>query len=146
MSFEVHEKDLMGRIGFLETKSGRITTPALLPVINPTRLVVPPSSIRRMNCECVITNAMITLKHIPDEARSKGIHATLGFDGVVMTDSGAYQLMVYGKLEVNQEEIIEFQEEIGSDLAVILDVPSGGTRNRAEAEEAVKETLFNAEK
>ncbi|MEM1657424.1 MAG: tRNA guanosine(15) transglycosylase TgtA [Candidatus Jordarchaeales archaeon] len=146
MSFEVHERDLMGRIGLLETKSGRITTPALFPVINPTRIVVPPSYIRKMNCDCIITNAMITLKHLPDEARSKGIHAALDFDGVVMTDSGAYQLMVYGKLEISQEEIIKFQEEIGSDIAVILDVPSGGAKNRAEAEEAVKETLSNAEK
>ncbi|MBS7287566.1 MAG: tRNA guanosine(15) transglycosylase TgtA [Candidatus Freyarchaeota archaeon] len=146
MSFEVRERDLMGRIGILETKSGKITTPALLPVVNPTRLVVPPSSIRRMGCECIITNAMITLKRLPDEARSRGIHGALDFNGVIMTDSGAYQLMVYGELDINQEDIIRFQEEIGSDIAVILDVPSGGAKNREEAEEAVKETLLNAEK
>ncbi len=146
MSFEVRERDLMGKIGVLETRSGRITTPALLPVINPTRLVVSPSLIRKMNCECIITNAMIALKRLPDEAKLKGIHEAIGFDGVVMTDSGAYQFMIYGKLDVSQEDIIRFQEEIGSDIAVILDVPSGGAKNKVEAERAVRETLSNAEK
>ncbi len=145
MSFEIRARDLMGRIGILETKSGKVTTPSLFPVINPIRLTLHPSFIeKKMKCKTLITNAMITLKHASNEAREKGIHRFLEFNGVVMTDSGAYQLMTYGNIEASQLEIIRFQEEIGSDIAVILDIPSGGARKKQEAEECVNRTLLNA--
>jgi 7-cyano-7-deazaguanine tRNA-ribosyltransferase len=41
-----------------------------------------------------------------------------------MTDSGSYQLMVYGDVEISNEEIVKFQHEIGSDIIVPLDIPT----------------------
>jgi len=37
-----------------------------------------------------------------------------------MTDSGSYQLSIYGELEVNNKQIVEFQRDIGSDIAFHL--------------------------
>ncbi|VVB90942.1 tRNA-guanine(15) transglycosylase [uncultured archaeon] len=41
-----------------------------------------------------------------------------------MTDSGSYQLSIYGEVEVNNSQIVQFQQEIGSDIGVPLDIPT----------------------
>src|SRR4030043_38392 len=108
MSFEIKDKDLLARIGKLETKSGIVETPLLFPVINPAE---------------------------------KGLHSFLDFDRVIMTDSGAYQILVYGDVEVSPAEIVEYQERIGSDIATILDIPTGWKVPKEHAAETVNETL-----
>src|SRR6266498_6054550 len=40
--FEVRERDGLARIGVLETPHGPVTTPALVPVVNPNRTVIEP--------------------------------------------------------------------------------------------------------
>jgi len=52
-----------------------------------------------------------------------------------MTDSGAYQILVYGGVEVNQEEIVEYQKNIGSDIATILDIPTSWKVSKESARE-----------
>ena len=46
-----------------------------------------------MGFDAIITNAYIALEHYGDTARKKGIHEIVDFDGVVMTDSGGYQVL-----------------------------------------------------
>ncbi len=72
------------------------------------------------------------------------MHKFLDFDGSVMTDSGAYQILVYGDIDVNQKEIVEYQEGIGSDIATILDIPTGWKVTKEQAEITVAETLKRA--
>jgi 7-cyano-7-deazaguanine tRNA-ribosyltransferase len=147
MSFEVREKDLLGRIGRLETKSGQVETPALLPVINPRiQLIKPKDLLEVFGCKALITNAYIIQKQHGSEAVKKGVHQLLGYDGVVMTDSGAYQILVYGDVEIENEEIIHFQEQINSDIATILDTPTGWKVSKNYANGTVKETLRRAER
>jgi len=147
MSFEIRDRDLLARIGRLETKSGIIETPLLLPVINPTVQPILPKTIREeFNCPALITNAYIVKKHFKEEAAQKGIHGFLDFTGVVMTDSGAYQILVYGDVDVNPEEIVRYQEEISTDIATILDVPTGWGVSKRYARQTVNETLSRARK
>lgn len=61
-----------------------------------------------------------------------------------MTDSGAYQILVYGEVEVSQKEIVAYQEGIGSDIATILDIPTGWKVTKEQAELTVAETLRRA--
>lgn len=147
MSFEVLDRDLLGRIGRLETKSGVVETPVLLPVINP---VVQPVSPKRMQeefkCQALITNAYILRKHFGNELAKKGVHNLLDFSGVIMTDSGAYQILAYGNVDVTPEEIVHYQEEINTDIATILDVPTGWGISKKYAERTVNETLERAKK
>ncbi|MCD6408880.1 MAG: tRNA guanosine(15) transglycosylase TgtA [Candidatus Verstraetearchaeota archaeon] len=143
MVFEVIEKDLAGKIGELETRRGVIQTPALLPVVNPVKITIPPKEIsEEYGFEALITNAYLIKKHFPVNVE---VHHLLGFKGPIMTDSGAYQLLLYGDVEIAPEEVIWLQESMGSDIAVILDVPTGGEATRARAEETVRETLRRAE-
>ena len=46
----------------------------------------------------------------------------LDYPGMIMTDSGTFQSYVYGDVEVGVEEIVQFQNEIGVDVATMLDV------------------------
>jgi len=73
-----------------------------------------------------------------------GLHKFLDYDGAVMTDSGAYQILVYGEVEVSQKEIVAYQEDIGSDIATILDIPTGWKVTKEQAEITVAETLRRA--
>jgi len=142
--FEVLAENLLGRIGRLKTRSGRVAeTPLFLPVINPVTQDVPASWMKKeLGAEAVITNAYIISRRLREEALRTGVHGLLDFDGVVMTDSGGYQILEYGEVEASPEEIAELQEEIGSDIAVPLDVPTG-LSGREKAEETVEKTLRN---
>jgi len=147
MSFEIRERDLLARIGRFKTKSGTFETPALLSVINPNVQPIPPRELgEEFGCEVLITNAYIVKKHFQNEAVKRGIHNFLDFNRVVMTDSGAYQILVYGKKEVqlSNREIIQFQEQIDTDIATILDVPTGWQVSQQYARHTVAETLKRA--
>jgi len=145
MAFEVREKDLLGRIGKLETKSGFVETPVLLPVINPRVQPIKPSEMNELfGCEALITNAYIIQKSFEHGTAEMEIHKLLDYDGVVMTDSGAYQILVYGDVQVDAREIVSFQERINTDIATILDVPTGWKVSKEFANETVKETLRRA--
>lgn len=147
MSFELRDRDLLGRIGRLTTRSGAIETPMLLPVINPVEQVIPPKVMKnRFKCPVIITNAYIIRKRMRDIVIGKGVHSLLDYDGVIATDSGGYQVLSYGDIEVKPEEMVEFQEEIGSDIGVILDHPTGWGVSRRRAEWTVETTLQRAEK
>jgi 7-cyano-7-deazaguanine tRNA-ribosyltransferase len=145
LSFEVKEKDLLGRIGKLKTKSGTVETPLLFPVINPSIQLVPSQRLKdEFGFEAVITNAYILWKRYQNRPSDEGLHKFLKFDGSVMTDSGAYQILVYGGVEVSQAEIVDYQERIGSDIATILDIPTGWHVPKEKAQETVAETLKRA--
>ncbi|MEM2273394.1 MAG: tRNA guanosine(15) transglycosylase TgtA [Candidatus Bathyarchaeia archaeon] len=145
VDFEVLDRDLLARIGRLRTKSGTIETPAFLPVINPVKESVSPRELwENYGCKILITNAYVIKKHFGEKAREEGVHKLLDFPGVVMTDSGAYQILEYGEVSITNEEIIRYQEDIGSDIAVILDLPTGWNATSDYARHTVEETLKRA--
>jgi 7-cyano-7-deazaguanine tRNA-ribosyltransferase len=136
--FEILHKDLAGRIGRLSTLHGTVETPLLMPVINPHLPLIPPDELASMGAEMVITNSYI-INQDPDlreGAIEQGLHDLLGFPGPIMTDSGAFQLSVYGDIDVLPLEILDFQFAIKSDISVPLDIPTPPdvSRERAESE------------
>ncbi|MEM3536310.1 MAG: tRNA guanosine(15) transglycosylase TgtA [Candidatus Bathyarchaeia archaeon] len=145
MTFESKDKDLLARIGKLKTKSGTVETPLLFPVINPAVQLIPPRRIMEdFGFEALITNAYILKRRFQNKPTEKGIHKFLDYNGVVMTDSGAYQILVYGDIETTPEEIVEYQEWLDTDIATILDLPTGWKPSKAYAEKTVDETIKRA--
>ncbi|MGI0151699.1 MAG: tRNA-guanine transglycosylase, partial [Thermoplasmata archaeon] len=147
--FELIARDGLGRIGRWPTPHGELKTPALLPVVHPDpdRQTISPQEIRReFRLEGVITSAYITFRTPPlrERAEREGIHGLLGFDGPVMTDSGAFQQHAYGSVAAGPEEILGFQGRIGSDIATVLDIFVEPTAGRAAAAEGVRVTLERA--
>jgi len=104
----------------------------------------PRRMMEEFRCRVLITNAYIIKKHFGDDPELE-VHRLLDYDGVVATDSGAYQILVYGGVETTPDEIIAYQKRINSDIAVILDVPTGWDVSRSRAEWTVEETLRRAE-
>lgn len=144
MSFELRDRDLMGRIGRLKTKSGYLETPAFMPVINPVLQTITPKRMKKeFGCDIVITNSYIIRNHFSEIPDLK-VHDLLDYDGIIMTDSGAYQILVYGGVKVSQKDIIDFQKQISSDISVILDIPTGWDIPRTQVEYTVEETLKRA--
>jgi 7-cyano-7-deazaguanine tRNA-ribosyltransferase len=146
LSFEIKEKDLLGRIGKLKTKTATVETPLLFPVINPSSQPIPSKKLKEtFGCQAIITNSYIIKKRFENKPiEMGGLHKFLDYNGAIMTDSGAYQILVYGEVEVSQKEIVAYQEGIGSDIATILDIPTGWKVTKEQAELTVAETLKRA--
>jgi len=136
--FEITHKDICGRIGRLETRHGIIETPTIMPVVNPNIQTIKPSELKKFGAQIIITNSYIIYRkpQLRERALSEGLHSLLDFDGPIMTDSGSYQLSVYGQVEVDNSQIVSFQQKIGSDIGVPLDIPTPPdvTWERAESE------------
>jgi len=141
--FEIKDKDLAARIGKLTTKSGTLETPYLFPVINPDprKQVISLDRLAEIGFKGIILSAYILKKRIKVV---EDIHGYLKFPHVIATDSGAYQLMRYGNIDVSNEEIVRFQCDINTDIGVILDVPTGSAASYEEAVRTVEETLRRA--
>jgi 7-cyano-7-deazaguanine tRNA-ribosyltransferase len=142
--FEVRYSDLAGRIGKIKTPSGTIETPAFIPVVHPVSQSVDVEFLKKLGFEAVITNAYITLKQYGDIAREKGIHEIINFDGPVMTDSGGYQVLEYGTIDLEPSFIAQFEKDIESDICVPLDKPTGYGLSYEVAERYVDETIRNS--
>ncbi len=143
--FEILDKDAGGRIGRLKTPHGTVETPTVMPVINPNIQLIPPREMRSFGAEILITNSYIIYRkeELKKVALEKGLHGLLDFNGPIMTDSGSFQLSVYGSVEVTNEEILGFQQKIGSDIIVPLDIPTPPDVHFRRAEE---ELVITAER
>lgn len=143
MSFEIKYKDARGRVGTLKTPHGTIKTPALMPVIHPGKQTL---QVADYGAEVVITNAYLIYKNedLKEIALEKGVHELIDFSGPIITDSGSFQLSVYGDVQVSNQEIIEFQEKIGTDIGTSLDIPTPPSVKRERAERDLEITLQRA--
>ncbi|MEN6343095.1 MAG: tRNA guanosine(15) transglycosylase TgtA [Methanospirillum sp.] len=141
--FEQQHKDIAGRVGRLRVGSKVVRTPALLPVVNPHLQIVTPAEMHAMGVEALITNAYIFYRsdRFREAALERGLHDILDFPGVIMTDSGSFQLSVYGDVEVGNRETLAFQQRIGSEIVVPLDLPTPPAADRATAEAELATTL-----
>lgn len=146
--FEIKARDGRARVGTLSTAHGVVTTPTLLPVINPNlRTIEPREMWDRYGIQMLITNSYIIWKHegLRSHALEHGVHDLLNYPGAIMTDSGTFQAYVYGDVEVGVEEIVAFQRDIGVDVATMLDVFTRPDMTRDEVHAAVMETAERAE-
>ncbi|MDK2782751.1 MAG: 7-cyano-7-deazaguanine tRNA-ribosyltransferase [Thermococcaceae archaeon] len=144
--FEIKARDAAGRIGKIEVNGKKLETPAIMPVVNPKQLIVTPKELKEMGFDIIITNSYIIYKdeELREKALENGIHRLLGYDGIIEVDSGSFQLMRYGGVEVTNREIIEFQHKIGVDIGTFLDIPTILDAPREKAEEDLKITLERA--
>ena len=134
---------MRGRVGVLKTKHGNVKTPALMPVIHPRKQEI---DVKNYGADIVITNAYLIYKDedLKQKAIDEGLHKMINFDGPVMTDSGSFQLSVYGDVEITNKEVIEYQEMIGTDIGTSLDIPTAPFVEREKAESDLEITIERA--
>jgi len=145
--FEIKKRDILGRICTFDTPHGNVITPTLLPVINPNIHLIPPKELKELfKVQMIITNSYIIRKSegLREKALAEGIHSLINFHNPIMTDSGTFQSYVHGDIDVDPQEIVAFQRDIGVDVGTILDVFSTPDRTYLEAKEDVVRTVERA--
>src|SRR5262249_38739208 len=156
-TFALLARDGAARAGVLRTAHGELPTPAFMPVgTKATVKTVDPDELRALGAGIVLGNAY-HLHFRPGEkliAGLGGLHAFMGWDGPILTDSGGFQVFslrdtlleadddgvtfrsVYdGKPErLTPELAAQIQERLGSDIAMCLDIclPAGAPRPALE--------------
>ena len=153
------------RAGILHTAHGDVPTPAFMPVgTKATVKSVDPDELRALGAAIVLGNSY-HLHFRPGEelvAELGGLHAFMGWNGPILTDSGGFQVFslrdtlleadddgvtfrsVYdGRAERFTPELAaRIQELLGSDVAMCLDVCAPPGVPPAELEEAVQRTTL----
>lgn len=126
------------------TADGRnIPTPLFLPVFqNGNPFVTIPLLEQEFGVRGLITNGFFLYKdrQLKAEVLERGIRDFLGFSGLIMTDSGAFQ-QFSGPLYLSNKKIIAFQQEIGVDVVSPLDVITTPGDNRTTATKKLDATL-----
>lgn len=141
---ELIRRDGLARVCKLETGHGVLETPALLPVVNPRFQGIRPRELYEVfGFKALITNSYIIRndQKMREAALSSGLHEMLDYPGVIMTDSGTFQSHMYGEVEVKNEDIVNFQRDIGTDIGTVLDIFTEPEWSKERTSEAVDVTL-----
>ncbi|MCK4237820.1 MAG: tRNA-guanine transglycosylase, partial [Candidatus Lokiarchaeota archaeon] len=147
MHFEILETDGLARIAKIEVNGKNLITPNLFAVVKPSGNLITPYELKRLGVDCIFTNAYILYQNeiLKERALRNGIHKLLDYDGIIATDSGAFQQYMYNdKIDINPEDIELFQENIGSDFPVILDIPVQPNDTYEVAKNKVLKTIERA--
>jgi queuine tRNA-ribosyltransferase len=164
-AFEVTATDGAARAGVLRTAHGELRTPAFMPVgTKATVKSVDPGELRLLGAEILLCNTYHL--HFRPGAETigelGGLHSFMGWDGPILTDSGGFQVFslrhtilglddegvtfrsVYDgdTARFTPELAARLQVELGSDVAVCLDVCPPADATARDLEEAVRLTTL----
>ncbi len=154
------------RTGELITPHGSVQTPAFIPVgTRATVKTVDVEDLVKVGTQIVLANTYhLMLRPGHDVvAGLGGLHGFMAWDGPILTDSGGFQVLslkpkireeglvfrsIYdgSTVELTPERAVSVQESLGSDIAMVLDVPVRLPSDRATAEAAAQRTLRWAER
>ena len=167
--FTVTATDGAARAGLLRTAHGDVPTPAFMPVgTKATVKTVDPQELQALGTTILLGNTY-HLHFRPGDAliaELGGLHRFMGWDGPILTDSGGFQVFslrdtlervdddgvtfrsVYdGQAErFTPERVAEIQRQLGSDIAMCLDICPPADAPRRDHEEAVRRTQLWAER
>lgn len=139
---EIISSDLHGRIAKYSLSQGEVITPTLLPVIDPKENIIPGEEIKnKYGFNFIITSAYLYYKRFGLPSESTNIHDFIKYDGNIMMDSGAYQILMYGDVDISPLESLQIQEILSPDVGVILDIPIGVNDTYNIAKQKVFETI-----
>ena len=166
VTFHCLAEDGAARRGRLVTPHGAVETPAFMPVA--TRSAVKgldSHDLEAVGTRMVLTNTyhLMLRPGTGPIATLGGLHGFMGWEGPILTDSGGYQAFslrasiteegcgfrsVYdGSAHfLSPEDAVRIQEELGPDIAMVLDVCLGLPAPRQAVAEAMERTLRWAER
>jgi queuine tRNA-ribosyltransferase len=156
-SFSISATDGAARAGIIATKRGDIRTPAFMPVGTAgTVKAMKPADVRTSGADIILGNTYHLMLRPGAErvARLGGLHAFMGWERPILTDSGGYQVMSLSELTKRSEEGVSFashldgsrhmltpersteiQRLLGADIVMAFDelVPTTATRDEQAA-------------
>jgi len=170
MVFEVlHEPRPGGpRTGRLHTAHGPVETPAFMPVgTNGTVKALTPEEVAEVGAQMILANAfhLYLRPGVPVIERAGGLHAFMGWQGPILTDSGGYQVFSLARMRrvdddgvtfqspidgsthrFTPELVVEIQQRLGADVLMPLDHLVGYPAPPGEDRAALERTLRWAER
>ncbi len=163
-TLEARDAGTAARAGVIATERGAFPTPAFMPVGTAATVKgVWPAQLREMGYGCILGNTYhLYLRPGHERIRGQGgLHRFMGWDRLILTDSGGFQVFSLSALRKVSDEAVSFrshidgsahiltpelavtvQEALGSDLRMVLDECVEYPAERAEAEEAVRRTTL----
>ena len=158
----IDARDGAARTGRLRTAHGEVRTPAFMPVgTHATVKSLDPDEVRACGADILLCNAYhLALRPGVDLIeRAGGLHAFMGWDGPILTDSGGFQLVSLRavaavdedgatfvspydgtRLRVTPEEAVRIQARLDADIVMCLDQPVAWGADAAQAELATERT------
>ncbi|HEY77191.1 MAG TPA: tRNA guanosine(34) transglycosylase Tgt [Thermoflexia bacterium] len=141
--FDLLATDGRARAGLLKTVHGEVPTPVFMPVgTQATVKAVSPRDLEDLGATIILSNTYHLYLRPGDEriARLGGLHAFMGWDRPILTDSGGYQVFSLAQRRTidndgvtfrshidgsrhrfTPEKVIAIQENLGADIITCLD-------------------------
>ncbi len=169
IEFEVVKKDQRtgARVGRLKTPHGIVETPAFMPVATQAAVkTMSPTDLEEIGIQIIVSNTYhLHLRPGEETIRELGgLHSFMSWNHSILTDSGGFQVHSLADLRKVNEEGVEFkshldgsivkltpekvldiQNALGSDIAMVLDEPSPYPTTEREAQSSLTLTLKWAE-
>jgi queuine tRNA-ribosyltransferase len=168
LDFAVLKTDGRARRGRLVTAHGVVETPVFMPVGTQASVKgLTPDQLEAAGAQIILGNTYhLALRPGSDLiAEMGGLHRFMSWPRPILTDSGGYQIFslaasrkitdraavfrshIDGALfELPPERAVAIQEELGADIAMVLDECPAFGCTRGELEEAVRRTIHWAER
>ncbi|MEK7618917.1 MAG: tRNA guanosine(34) transglycosylase Tgt [Patescibacteria group bacterium] len=151
------------RRGIVHTPHGNFATPAFMPIATRGSVKhLTPLELKTLGAEIILSNTYHLFQRPGLEVlkKQKGLHAFMGWDGPILTDSGGYQVFSLSKMRKLSDDGVTFQSEIdgsrihltpesvidaqltiGSDIIMVLDECPPWPCDRAYAKKSLDLTL-----
>jgi len=114
-AFDIAATDGAARTGTITMERGTIATPAFMPVGTAgTVKGMKPADVRASGADIILGNTYHLMLRPGAERidRLGGLHALMGWDRPILTDSGGYQVMSLGDLTTKSEEGVAFKSHL----------------------------------
>jgi queuine tRNA-ribosyltransferase len=113
--FSIAATDGRARTGTIAMRRGEIRTPAFMPVgTAATVKAMKPADVRASGADIILGNTYHLMLRPGAEriARLGGLHAFMGWERPILTDSGGYQVMSLSELSKLSEEGVNFKSHL----------------------------------
>jgi queuine tRNA-ribosyltransferase len=114
-AFSIAATDGRARTGTITMRRGEIRTPAFMPVgTAATVKAMKPADVRATGADIILGNTYHLMLRPGAEriARLGGLHAFMGWERPILTDSGGYQVMSLAELSKLSEEGVTFKSHL----------------------------------
>jgi queuine tRNA-ribosyltransferase len=168
ITFTITARDQNARAGLLTTPHGPVETPVFMPVgTQATVKGLTPRMVREAGARIILGNTYHLALRPGDGliAELGGLHKFMAWDGPILTDSGGFQVFSLATqvkltdhgakfrshidgapLELTPERAVEIQQNLGSDIAMVLDECAPGDAAPEAVRGAVRRTVLWAER
>ena len=169
LSFKVENQDGAARVGKIRLRNGNVETPVFMPVGTQGSVkTMSPKELESIGAEIILGNTYHLYLRPGDRVIKKlgGLHKFANWRRPILTDSGGFQVFSLGLANKNKkglvkildngvefqshldgskhlftpQKVLDIQNNLGSDIAMVLDECAPGNSSKGYAKEAMERT------